>query len=202
MAGYDNAYSRWVASLKIVLPIAALVLLSTLFLFSRNIDPDRAIPYAQVDVEQIAREQRITGATYSGVTEDGTSFRISAAQARPDLGNLNRMYATELQAALDLTDGTRVTIAAGDGTIDTGEGTAMLQGGVRLETDTGYVFETETLEGRLDASRLVSDQPVKVKTPLGDLEAGAMELTRRENGPDPFLLVFKNRVKLVYLPSG
>ena len=41
MTMYDNSYSRFVALTKVILPIIALGILSTLFLFSRDIDPDR-----------------------------------------------------------------------------------------------------------------------------------------------------------------
>ena len=59
MTMYDNSYSRFVALTKVILPIIALGILSTLFLFSRNIDPTQSIPYADVDVEGLAREQQI-----------------------------------------------------------------------------------------------------------------------------------------------
>ena len=52
----DNLHSRLVAILKVALPLIALALLSTLFLFSRKIDPEDAIPYATVDVEDRLRD--------------------------------------------------------------------------------------------------------------------------------------------------
>ena len=44
---------RW---LRVLLPLAALAILSTLFLFSRRPEEDSRIPYAQVDLEQIGVE--------------------------------------------------------------------------------------------------------------------------------------------------
>ena len=55
-----NTYSTVVSWAKIILPLVALGLLSTLFLFSRTPDPNRAIPFAAVDVEELAREQPAT----------------------------------------------------------------------------------------------------------------------------------------------
>ncbi len=65
MATYDNTYSRVVAWLKVLLPVIALVLLSTMFLISRTIDPSRAIPFANVDVEGMVRDQRISAPAFS-----------------------------------------------------------------------------------------------------------------------------------------
>ncbi len=53
MATYDNTYSRVVAWLKILLPLLALAILSTLFLVARTIDPAQNIPYADVDIDEL-----------------------------------------------------------------------------------------------------------------------------------------------------
>jgi lipopolysaccharide export system protein LptC len=85
-AGHENLHSRVVAWLKIILPLTALGILSTLFLFSRTIDPSDAIPYATVDVEERAREPRVTAPAYAGVTSDGARLSMTAAEARPGAG--------------------------------------------------------------------------------------------------------------------
>jgi lipopolysaccharide export system protein LptC len=73
-----NRYSRLVGGLKVVLPIAALALLSTLFLLSDPPDPDRALPYAEVDVAQLARELRLTQPRFAGVLPDGREITLVA----------------------------------------------------------------------------------------------------------------------------
>ena len=50
------------------LAAGALALLATLFLLADRIDPDDALPYAEVDVEDRAREPRMTAPTYAGIT--------------------------------------------------------------------------------------------------------------------------------------
>ncbi|MBL9052753.1 MAG: hypothetical protein JNN02_03385, partial [Tabrizicola sp.] len=49
MAGTD-AHTRVVTWLKVLLPLAALAILSTLFLLADQINPDDALPFAEVDV--------------------------------------------------------------------------------------------------------------------------------------------------------
>ena len=58
-----DGWSRLVAALKVLLPLAALAILSTLFLVSNRINPEDALPYADVDVEARLREPRITAPT-------------------------------------------------------------------------------------------------------------------------------------------
>ena len=52
----DNLHSRLVFWLKIALPLVALALLATLFLFGRPIRPEDAIPYASTDITDRAKD--------------------------------------------------------------------------------------------------------------------------------------------------
>ena len=79
----DKWHSRLVSVLKVLLPLIALVLLSTLFLFSRKINPEDAIPYASVDVEDRLRDPKMTGAGLSGMTADGSAISVTAAERIP-----------------------------------------------------------------------------------------------------------------------
>ena len=201
MAAYDNAYSRFIALAKIVLPLAALGLLSTLFLFSRNIDPTQSIPYAKVDVEQLAREQRITAPNYTGVTADGTAISVAAKTAHPDVADRDRATAVTLTAQLDFQDGSHTEISAAEGQIDTAAGQAVLEGGVLVTTSTGYRITTESLTTALDRTFVSTAGAVTAQGPLGQLDAGQMQLEETGDVPGQYLLVFKNGVKLVYDPE-
>ncbi len=53
------------------MPLAALAILSTLFLVARTIDPSDAIKFTDLDVEDRLRDPRMTAPTYAGVTSDG-----------------------------------------------------------------------------------------------------------------------------------
>ena len=69
--------------MKVALPLTALAILSTLFLIARKIDPDAALPYAEVDIADRLREPRMTAPAFSGVTRDGAAITVTAAEARP-----------------------------------------------------------------------------------------------------------------------
>jgi len=138
MAVYDNSYSRFIAWAKILLPLIALAILSTLFLFSHQIDPTKAIPYAKVDVRELAREQRIGTPHYAGVTQDGAAVTIAATEAHPDPADPQHLLASNLTADIKTTAGTRIDLAATDGEIDPVGQTARLENGVDVRTSSGY----------------------------------------------------------------
>lgn len=197
---WDNAYSRLVAGLKILLPLAALGVLATLFLFQQHIDPSRAIPFATVDVEALARDAGIGAPTYAGVTEDGTAVTLTAATARPDPADPRRLSAQEIAAVLESPDGARTDVTAAAGRIDGPGDLLELSGGVTIVTSTGYRLTTERLQAALDRTHVRSDTPVAAEGPPGRIAAGGMELTEAEGGG--YELVFTGGVKLLYDPQA
>ena len=67
--GRDNLYSRLIAWLKVLLPLAALGIVAALFLTSRTIDPTAALTGAGIDVRELARDMRVRNPDYNTMTE-------------------------------------------------------------------------------------------------------------------------------------
>ncbi len=199
MAG--NAYSRFVYLAKVVLPLAALALLATLFLIARQIDPDAAIPLADVDVEQFAREARIGAPEFSGVTEDGTVVSMSAEAARPDAEDPGRILAERLTARFDAPDGSRIDAVAGAGAMDSAAQRMELGEGVEVTTSTGYRIVSEGFTAALGVSELRSTAPVVAEGPPGRIEAETMMISQNPDDPAAYVLVFNGGVKLIYQPQ-
>ena len=193
-----DKYSRLVLWLKVALPLAALVILSTLFFVAKTLDPEAAIPYAEVDVERILREQGINRPTFGGVTADGTAVSMSADKVRPDESR-DKLIGDNLVAALTLADGSRIDIQSATGVVDSKTSEATLDGGARLESSTGIVVVTERIATSLKETRVTAEGEISATGPAGELTAGQMELTR-ENSADGYLLVFKSGVRLLYQP--
>lgn len=194
-----DLHSRVVAWAKILLPLAALGLLSTLFLFSRVIDPEDAIPYANVDVADRIREPRMTAPTYSGVTSDGASLSVQAAEARPGSAG-GAATATYLVARMETPDGALTDLTAASGALDTTAGLLSLSGDVRMTTSTGYVVESQAMTARLDRTGLTSPGDVRVTAPMGTITATGMSLEQSAT-PGDYVLVFNGRVRLIYTPE-
>ncbi len=200
MAVHDNLHSRLVAWLKIGLPLAALALLSTLFLVSRTIDPSDAIPYAEVDVEDRIREPRMTAPTYAGMTSDGAALTVAAAEARPGQEG-EAGSAQALRADLALPDGGRAELVAASGSLDTDARLLTLKGGVQITTSTGYTVTSNEMTAALDRTEVKSASTLAATSPMGQITAGGMALTEDAANPGAYLLVFNNRVKLIYQPA-
>ncbi len=195
-----DRYSRLVLWLKVALPLVALGILSTLFFVAETLDPEAAIPYADVDVEKILREQGITRPTFGGVTKGGVAIAISADEVRPGPERQDRLTARALVAQLDLPSGTQIDIESPVGIVDATTEQAILQGGARLESAMGYIVLTDEIVASMTDASVFAKSTIRAEGPPGKLTAGQMELTRTET-PDPaYLLVFKGGVHLIYTP--
>ncbi|ARC87250.1 LPS export ABC transporter periplasmic protein LptC [Rhodovulum sp. MB263] len=205
MQAHDNAYSRFIAAAKIVLPLAALGLLSTIFMISRDHGKggeDGLPPYAKVEIEGILRDQRLGAPNYAGVTRDGTAISVRADTARADPDSPGRSEASNMQARLDLPDGSSAEIEARTGSVDTADQVAVLEGDARISTSTGYRIETDRLRSAFADTDVEADGPVNADGPPGRIEAGRMTLRADPDHEGRYLLVFKDGVRLVYEPEN
>ena len=194
-----DAYTRLVNITKIVLPLIALAVLSTLFLLSRDIDPESAIPFAEVDVEEIARQQKLTRPHFATVGRDGAAIELTAAEALPNPTNEAQVEARGVRGTIDLPNGGRIELSSGAALVDLDAQTAGFTQQVLMTSTGGYEVAAPEITAALDRAEVSAPGPVQAMTPFGTLDAGAMLLTRTG---DNHRLVFNNKVRLVYLPEG
>ena len=183
MRGVDR-HSRLVAWAKVVLPLAALGLLSSLFLLAERVDPDQAAGRASVDVDALVREPRMTAPDYSGITLDGTVLNVTAAVARPATPGRDAEAETA-RADLAMPGGGTAVITAPRLRLDREGGQLVLSGGVVLHSSTGYTVRTEGLFASLDRTRVTSAGAVSADGPAGRLDAGAFSLSLADDAPSP-----------------
>lgn len=187
--------SRAVAWAKVLLPLAALALLSTVFLLARAPGGAVDIPYARL--EEIAREPRLDRPRLAGVAPDGTAVALSAERVTPMPG---REEAWTLEAPRLETEGEsgRATLEAARGEVDVARRTLRLEGGVRLATPGGVVVEMAEATADLRAGTARAGA-VAATSPLGDIRAGALAV---ESSAEGRRLLFHGGVRVLYRPGG
>ena len=201
MAIDDSTHSRVVAFLKIVLPLTALALLSTLFLVARAVDPAQKLPFADVDVDEIARKQRIGKPNFSGVTSDGTAIALSAETALPETDDPKNVTGETVQADIDLPNGENIVISAGRMKVNYSKAEVALLDTVEIVSASGYKMRTEKIEMALDTTSIRSDTPTTLSGAIGQLSADRFALTAKDESNTNYVLVFKGSVKLIYKPG-
>lgn len=196
-AAPGNLHSRVVAVLKLVLPLLALVLLSTLFLFSRKIDPEDAIPYAEIDIADRLREPKMTEAGFASVTADGAALTIGASEAKPTTaGGEMRL----VQGRLDTADGQKIELVAASARLISAEKQIELSGGAEFRSSSGFFLTSDGLGLATDRTLIESRGAVLAEGPIGQLTADHMVLSQ-QGSDGPYLLVFNGKVRLLYQPD-
>ena len=196
----SDRYSRMVGWLKVMLPLMALALLSTLFLLSRKVDPEAVIPFADKEIQDRLRDQQVTGPVYHSVTADGDELSFSAQKLTTPNQQISANEAEDVEITMTLASGTMVTLTAARGRFDIGADEADLQNDVVIDTSTGYRLLSDRLITRFSTVVVTSPGPVAGDSPFGTLNAGSMQLDAG-TGESTAQLVFTNGVKLVYTPK-
>ena len=194
-----DRYSRMVAFFKVLLPLAALGLLATVFLFSRNINPTATIPFADSEIAERLRDRQVTSPVYSGKTENGDEISVTATSASPGISGAPAT-AIDLRASLLTPDGLRIDLGSDNGTVDFSAKRATFKGDVEISTTTGYVLETALLNTSLDSVNANSPGKIAGDSPFGQLFAGNMTI-RSEIDNGTVHILFNDGVKLVYTPK-
>lgn len=194
-------YSRTVGVLKVVLPLTALVALSLVFLLARTVDPRIAIATAEIDVEDRARDPRLSGARFAGVTDDGAALVIETETARSSPDGVMRLEVTDLSLRLEGQGGETFAVQSVHGVIDRGQGRFEMDGGLRIEASPGYRLSTEAAFGLLDTTSIEIPLPVEGQAPAGHVRAGWLRVQAESAGTTRYRLVFGGGVRFNYQPE-
>lgn len=193
-----NRYSTLVAWTKVVLPLIALALLSTLFLFSNTPNPENALPDANIDVAGLAQEQRLSRPRFAGTLIDGRAVTLNADTAVQQSANPNLLHLTNVESDFTLGDDDTALITAQEGDFDLARQIIELAGTVSVLTTSGYQLLSDQISMAMTTMQMVSPGAVTVTGSGLTLEAGAMELTGSDGQA---LFSFTGGVRLLYDPT-
>ncbi len=191
--------------LRVALPLGALALLSTVFLVPRGIDPQLAVDVSQIDVEDLARDPRVGGARFAGMTRDGTAVTISAQTVRStedlqDNGPIHLLLDAP-DGELQFSSGRKAVFRGQEGRIDQAQDEITVQGSVMLETSDGYRVNMAELISAIETTHVQGFGGITGHGPAGDITADSLELTQTDAQSGGYLLAFKGNVRLIYFPD-
>jgi lipopolysaccharide export system protein LptC len=192
-----------VAIAKIALPLVALALLASLFVYSKTSPVRDGLIFADSELRRMASEARITNPRFSGVTTAGDAFSVSATIATPDAPKPGRIDLEDPSTSISFASGVDLATSAKTGSLDIKTNIARLTGDVFLETSTGYRVETGEIVMNFRTGNVESPDGVLATGPIGRIEAGSMQLLQdldKNSGGGQSVLIFKKGVKVLYNP--
>lgn len=170
-------YSRFVSTMKILLPSVAGVLLILVV----------ALPQLRNEPEQFTAEiERVEGdsgstlslvnARYFGTDDSGQPFSVTAEAVRESDTEDELIDLTAPQADITLNDGSWLTVGAERGAYQRETQVLDLTGAVNLFQDQGYELHTDMVTIMLEEGKARSTTPVSSQGPFGQLESQGFEL--------------------------
>lgn len=195
-----DSYSRLIAWLKVALPLAALAILSTLFLLSRAMEQEGTIPFADKEVQDRLRDQQITRPFFSGTTSGGDEISFSADTLKSPEGRLGTNRAESVRARIATAAGATFQLRSDMAELDMKGDTATLEGDVSIVTSSGYRVNTQILRTLISGIEIHAPGTVEAQGPIGTLTAGTMTITSPDAG-EATQMLFSDGVKLVYTPN-
>lgn len=165
-----------ITALKVILPLTALGVFASLFLFSAGYD--ERISFEGIESASLEEGLKLANPSFTGATAKGEPFTVAAAWALPDGPDPDRVEMSEVTGKITLEDGRVVTMEAKAGVLEPKSRVVTLTDGVTIETSDGYSLETAS--GRLDvkADELTATGGVTAVGPLGTITSEDMRATR------------------------
>jgi lipopolysaccharide export system protein LptC len=193
-----------VTILKWALPISAALLVASIFVMSTTTKLQEGLIIPDEELAELAFGQKITNPNFSGVTNSGDAFTITAKWALPDGPLPENIELSEPRTTISFENGSTMRTNAGMGKLNLRSSEAELSQGVNLDTTNGYTAESSSILINFETGNVLGTGPVRANGPVGSIEAGNMTLTQdldvKPTGHA--VLVFNNGVKLIYKKQG
>jgi lipopolysaccharide export system protein LptC len=193
-----RAYSRVVAWLKVLLPLAAVAVIAVLFVSAQK-SSDLTEIFTAEELVALGAGLRLDNPRFAGVTPEGEPFAIRAEWALPDGAMPHFVDLERPEGEIELNDGRTLSASADTGRMHREQKTLVLKGTVVLDTSDGYHIETGQLEIDLDAKTAKGPGPVSGSGPDGAIDAGSFRAEAGEAGAGDGKIWFENRVRLVLI---
>jgi len=191
-----GAYSRFVSSMKILLPFLALGLIALIVVWPQLKSEDTfRIGFSSVRLTGSA-QPGVDNARYMGTDENRQPYSITADLARIS-AKVDGLISLEMpKADLTLEDGTWLVLTADNGQFMEGEQQLDLEGNVNLFHDTGYEISTGELVVDLKKNVAESKMAVAGHGPFGELTSAGLKLVDKGR-----VIYFTGPANLILYPS-
>ena len=186
-------HSRRVHFLRRAIPVGSVLVLA--FFVVRSVTGLFAVPdVAADDVGIQGRKIVMEKPKLSGYKRDGRSYELTATSATQDITTPNTVELDKLTARMQTGKEGWANLKGARGVYDSKVERLEVDGGVNVLTESGLDAKMKDARIEFKAGTIVTDKPVEVKSPQGDVEADRMQVL--DNGRR---LVFEGRVRSVFV---
>lgn len=167
-------YSKWIKSLKIILPLIALCIVAVLFT-SNMFDAETVIKdNMDQDITPVAGTNQLVNPRFDSVDNKNQPYTITAEKALQNLKS-ERIALEKPLADIALNSGQWVALRSDKGEFNQKTQKLRLDDNVKLYHDAGYQFSMQALDIDLKANTVATDTIITGHGPLGTLDAKGLQ---------------------------
>ena len=204
MQNFIKSYSRAIKWAKLIMPVIAVLLLASVFIFGKEDALRSGTISIDADTINLTTDQKITNPQFSGLTNLGDSFILKAIEAMPDSPSPEKIDLIGPSLEFDALQGVVFKISSKNGLVNFIKQSAELNGNVYIDMTNGYKAISEKIQLNLKLGNLIAPNSVEASGPYGKIIAGSMELFKDFDNKTSQVsgnLNFSDGVTLIYLPS-
>jgi lipopolysaccharide export system protein LptC len=195
-------HSRLVGVLKIGLPLLALALLASLFVFPREERRRGGIVFSESDLEAFGAGLRINRPVLTGATRDDDPFRFTAVSIVPDAAPPTRAEADALAGWIEFVGGQRLDVEAPLAAFDFETQIMQASGRVTVRSSDGQRITADRVVLDLVAGILEAEGAVDGAGPMGTINAETLLIVPAEARGGHRIFSFGGGVRLFYGGGG
>lgn len=199
----SGSYTRFISVTKIILPLIAIGLLATVFLFTKEQKLEGGLRFSAADLAKLESGLRITEPRFSGQNAAGDTYNFGAEVLSPDSLSPTHIVATGLSGEIQYVSGQTAYLSASVANYDIEEEVLDLSGEILIELSDGTVATAKAMVADLETGQIISDGPITASSPMGSISAGSFRLENiTQYQEENQMIWFENGVTLRFRPES
>jgi lipopolysaccharide export system protein LptC len=186
-AGAGRAYTQFVTTMKVVLPLLAVLLLGAVVAWPEL--TETATERREVDA---ADPGRMISPRLAGTDAEERPYSLVGTSARQSDAGSDVVVFEDLEAEITLENGLWLALLAEHGRMDNASGLIELAGNVNLFRDDGYTFYADQMYIDVNEGTAWTDVPVHAHGPAGEIAAQGFRIAN-----DAGVVVFTGESELL-----
>jgi len=183
--------------LRIVVPTGVGLLLLLVVAWPMINRESSSITLTYSELRTGGEQIRMENARYTGTDLRDRPFAVSAKLAVQEGVNADRVLLTGVHAEMEAGEDDLLTVTAGEGVFQRSSDSLVLDGGINLTSESGYMLSVEQAEVNLGTGIAEGRSPVSGAAPFGHFSADGFTLQARER-----ILSLEGRVRVRLEPAG
>ena len=195
----ESGYSRFVAVMKVALPLGAAVVIALLFSWSQLYQmPERfEIGATKLSASEAVSGHRMINARYSGTDRNRNPYTLAAESVVQQKSDPDRVMLNGPEADFTTGAGAWIAVSASSGKFAREARQVDLEGDVSFYHDSGYQFQTDRATIDFGDAIAWSTAPVSGRGAWANVDAAGFRISRDEDR-----LEFAGPAHLVLFPDA